>query len=190
MKYINTTITQQRLHHSIVEQGGVHQCTSAASTCWRDDQDWHVTVNGNRYRSMIAEFFFGPNWMLWTWRMCGSNRTMSQGTHRMTQSIYWKPGLDHVLSQEIVQSIGCFSRAKWSRSLFFCGFMSRLWPMPTFQWRLMNFERILIGNCSNIGRFMLENRRKLRSASGLSASVPVVAKQKKSSSIHNTIQRT
>ena len=25
---------------------------------FRDDQDWHVTVNGNRYHSMITEYFW------------------------------------------------------------------------------------------------------------------------------------
>ena len=30
---------------------------------FRDDQDQHVTVNGNRYRSMITEYF-GSNWMI------------------------------------------------------------------------------------------------------------------------------
>ena len=72
---------------------------------FRDDQDQHVTVNGNRYRSMITEYF-GSNWMIWTWRTCGSNRTAPQATQRMSQSIFWKPSLENVLSHEMVQSLG------------------------------------------------------------------------------------
>ena len=35
---------------------------------FREDQDRHVTVNWNRYRSMITEYFWTPSWtcsMLW-----------------------------------------------------------------------------------------------------------------------------
>ena len=61
-----------------------------------DYQDVHITVNGNRYRSMITD---PPNCRICTWRTCGSNRTASQATHKlMSQSIYWIPSLENVLS--------------------------------------------------------------------------------------------
>ena len=69
-----------------------------------NDQDRHVTVNGNRYRAMITEYFWPQmTWMTWTWRTCGSNR--------MSQSVYFKPSLENMLPHEMVQSVGGLSRA-------------------------------------------------------------------------------
>ena len=56
----------------------------------RQDQDRQVTVTGHSYRSIFSNIF-GPNWIIWTWRTCGSNRTAPQATQRMSQTIYWIP---------------------------------------------------------------------------------------------------
>lgn len=43
-----------------------------------------IPINGERYRSMITNFC-GPNWMIWMWTACGSNRMALCATQVMTQ---------------------------------------------------------------------------------------------------------
>ena len=73
----------------------------------RDDQARHVTVNGNRYRSMITEYFW-PQWNNMDLEDM-SNRTAPQATQRMSQSIYWKPSLGNVLSPKWTSRLAAYA---------------------------------------------------------------------------------
>ena len=127
--------------------------------------------------------------MIWTWRTCDSNRTASQATQRMSQSIYWKPSLENVLSHEMVQSVGRLGRAIWRRWTISWGATSSLWSLPTSQRRLINFVRI-----SNVklqqNRSIYAWKSKIGFSVWTSGSMPEVAMPKKSSFIHNAIKRT
>ena len=60
---------------------------------------WNFLHIWNKLCRNFAEHF----WMIWTWRTSDSNRTAPQATQRMSQSIYWKPSLENVLSHEKLQ---------------------------------------------------------------------------------------
>ena len=101
---------------------------------FRDDQDRHVTVNGNRYRSMITEYFWPQLDGMDLENMCFQQDGASSHTAK-SQSIYWKPSLENVLSHEM-----CVGWPPRSRDLMpldnSCGATSSLWCMPTSQRRL------------------------------------------------------
>ena len=128
--------------------------------------------------------------MIWTWRTCGSNRTAPQATQPMPQSIYWKPSLENVLSQEMVQSVGRHGRAIWRRYTICCGAKSSLWSMLTSQRRLMNFVRISNVKLQQYRPIYAGKSVKIGFSVWTAASVPVVAMQKESSFSHNGIACT
>ena len=139
-----------------------------------DDQDRHVTVNGNLYRSMIIEFF-GPNWMICTWGTCSSNRMAQQAIQQISQSIYWK-------ARRTCNLTKCSSQLAVSVVRFDA---VRLFPV------VLRTSYFVISNVK------LQQHRsiyawkssKIEFSVWASVSVPVVAMKKKSSFIYNGIER-
>jgi len=51
---------------------------------FKDDNGRNVTVNGERYRVMIDDFFC-KKWKNWTWSTCGFNKTVPHATRHAKQ---------------------------------------------------------------------------------------------------------
>ena len=102
--------------------------------------------------------------------------TKKDGRIQVNQSIYWKPSLENVLSNEMVQSVGNLTPLDY--------FEPSLWCMPISHRRLMNFLRI-----SNVKLQQYSSIYAWKS-SRIGFSMPVVSMQKKSSFIHNGIERS
>ena len=52
-----------------------------------DENDRHVTVNGERYRAMLEDHLW-PDWMNLTSTICGFNKTVLLAIQHASQSIY------------------------------------------------------------------------------------------------------
>uniref|UniRef100_A0A0K2TNR7 Putative LOC101896122 [Musca domestica] n=1 Tax=Lepeophtheirus salmonis TaxID=72036 RepID=A0A0K2TNR7_LEPSM len=52
-----------------------------------DGDNCHVTVNENRYRTMVIDFFLGPHCKEWAWQTFGFNKTVPLVRQKTLQSI-------------------------------------------------------------------------------------------------------
>uniref|UniRef100_A0A0K2UYP2 Putative LOC101896122 [Musca domestica] n=1 Tax=Lepeophtheirus salmonis TaxID=72036 RepID=A0A0K2UYP2_LEPSM len=64
-------IHEAPLHtQNIIVWCGLHANGVIGPHFFIDDDNRHVTVNRNRYTAITTDFF-GLNWKIWTWTICG-----------------------------------------------------------------------------------------------------------------------
>ena len=156
---------------------------------FHDDQDGHVSVNGNLYRSMISEYFWPKLDDVDLEDMWFQQDGAKSHTVNATINL-----LETNFGERVISRNGPVGWPPRSCDLtpfdYFLWATSSLWSKPTSQWRLMNFVRISNVKLQQYRPIYAWKSSKIGFSVWTSASVPVVAMQKKSSLIHNRIERT
>ena len=149
-----------------------------------DDQDRHITANGNRYSSMITEYVWPQLDDMDLENMCLQQGGATSHTANVTINLLKAKFEERVIARN--GPVGWPPRS--------CD----LTPLDYFLWgyiksmvkSIMNFIRISNVKLQQYRLISVWKSSKIGFSVWTTASVPVVARQKKSSFIHNGIERT